>query len=172
MPLPKLKFDEKRIREIAARYGYALFDGELLKLRSVVQERGFLTKTDLYKIASWKAARSAGRVERNSEADVREITRIAFLTTSERARVESLLILDGVGWPMASVILHFYHRDPYPILDYRALWSSSLHATAYDFEFWWSYVQFCRKVAARSDVDMRTLDKALWQYSKESQGGA
>jgi hypothetical protein len=81
-----------------------------------------------------------------------------------------LTLLDGVGWPTASVILHFYHSDPYPILDIRALWAVGADLThKYDFEFWMEYVQFCRTTATQVGVDMRTLDRALWQYSKENQ---
>ena len=75
-----------------------------------------------------------------------------------------------MSWPTASVILHLFHRDPYPILDYRALWSVSLEVPGqYTFSFWWSYVEFCRSLAASAELDMRTLDRALWQFSKENQ---
>jgi hypothetical protein len=33
----------------------------------------------------------------------------------------------------------------------------------------WPYVQFCRDLSMRTGLDMRTLDRALWQYSKEKQ---
>ena len=79
-------------------------------------------------------------------------------------------ILDGVSWPTASVILHFFHRRRYPILDFRALWSVGLEPPVqYGFNFWWDYVQYCRILARESRVDMRTLDRPLWQYSKERQ---
>jgi hypothetical protein len=58
---------------------------------------------------------------------VAEITRFAFTTECERARVESLTLLDGVSWPTATVILHLFHSDPYPILDFRSLWSVSIN---------------------------------------------
>ena len=100
---------------------------------------------------------------------VSELTEFSFKTNSERARIESLTILDGVSWLTASVILHLYHSDPYPILDYRALWSVSLEIPGqYTFGFWWPYVKFCRSLAISAKVDMRTLDKALWQFSKEN----
>lgn len=167
---PKLRFEEKKISGIASRYAYGSSDDELLKLQPIVKKRGYLLKDELFRIARWKAARASGRTQKNSEADVKEITGIALQTLSERARVESLLILDGVGWPMASVILHFYHRDPYPILDYRALWSTSLEVPAgYEFQFWWTYVEFCRRITSHNMIEMRMLDKALWQYSRENQ---
>ena len=91
-------------------------------------------------------------------------------TEDERARIQSLTLLDGVSWPTASVILYLFHRDPYPILDFRALWSLSLDVPVqYRFDFWLPYVRCCRDLAQRANVDMRTLDRALWQYSKENQ---
>ena len=53
---------------------------------------------------------------------VEDITRIALSTNSERLRIESLTLLDGVSWPSASVLLHFGHKDPYPILRHFELY--------------------------------------------------
>jgi hypothetical protein len=36
-------------------------------------------------------------------------------------------------------------------------------------EFWLAYVAFTRALAARLALPIRTVDKALWQYSKERQ---
>ena len=56
------------------------------------------------------------------------------------------------------------------LLDFRAIWSVSLDVPGqYSFDCWQLYVEFCRGVARAADVDMRTLDRALWQYSKENQ---
>jgi hypothetical protein len=83
------------------------------------------------------------------------------------------MLLEGVAYPTASVILHFLHRDPYPILDVRALWSVSADAPAseraYGFEFWSAYVDYTRELASQRGVSMRTLDRALWQYAFEHQ---
>jgi hypothetical protein len=107
-------------------------------------------------------------MESNQANYVQEVTSIALAAPSERVRIETLTILDGVSWPTASVILHFFHRSRYPILDFRALWSVKLKPPSqYGFDYWWSYVQYCRKLASANHVDMRTLDRALWQYSKE-----
>jgi len=71
----------------------------------------------------------------------------------------------------ASVLLHFGYRDLYPILDFRALWSLSVEPPkeGYDFEFWSAYTTHCRELARQAEVDMRTLDRALWQYSSDNQ---
>ncbi|MGE0756075.1 MAG: hypothetical protein AB7O38_03605 [Pirellulaceae bacterium] len=165
----KLRFPESEIKAIAERYSYGLDDVELMKLKPLVQRCGYLDKEQLLEVAKWKSTRSAGHVEENEADFIKEVTSWAFKTRNERARVESLTILDGVGWPTATVILHFFHRDPYPILDYRALSSLGLNEpNQYSFSFWWTYVLYCRELANRSGVDMRTLDKALWQFSKEN----
>jgi len=167
---PKLRFPAELIQAVAARYKDMTGDEEIITLRPDVQKRGYLLKTELVKVAYWKAPTSSGQVNRNSDEYVEEVTRLALRATTERARVEILRILDGVSWPTASVILHFFHADPYPIIDYRALWSVSLEAPKqYAFDFWTRYVDFCRKLAARTGLDMRTLERALWQYSKEIQ---
>ena len=88
-----------------------------------------------------------------------------------RLRIGVLTLLDGVQMPTASVLLHLAHRDPYPIIDYRALWSLGVDAppTPYSFAFWEAYTRACRSLARAANVSMRTLDRALWQYSKERQ---
>ena len=167
---PKLRFPAKLIQDVAARYRDSISDEEIIAFRPEVRERGYLLKTELAKVAYWKAPRSSGQVNRNSDEYVEEVTGLALRATTERARVEILRILNGVSWPTASVILHFFHEDPYPIIDYRALWSVSLEVPKqYTFDFWLRYVDFCRELAESNGLDMRTLDRALWQYSKENQ---
>ena len=167
---PRLRFKQDRIRAFAKQYSYEQDDNDIKTLKPQVLERGHLAKEELAKVAHWKAPRSARHVQKNSEDYVSEITGFALSARTERARIEVLTNLDGVSWPTASVVLHFFHRDPYPIMDFRALWSVSLEVPAqYSFDFWWEYVQFCRSIASRNNVDMRTLDQALWQYSKEKQ---
>lgn len=98
----------------------------------------------------------------NEPGFIEAVTRAALATPSEQFRVEVLLLLKGVGWPMASVFLHGCHLEPYPILDFRALWSLGLEPPpACDFPFWWSYATFCRTLAQRTNVTMRALDRAL-----------
>lgn len=102
---------------------------------------------------------------------VREVTSIALTTKNERVAIEALTLLRGVSWPTASVFLHFCSRRPYPILDFRALWSLTCGATPaeYDFALWQAYVECTRGIAKGAKVSMRELDRALWAYSKRHQ---
>lgn len=157
------------IRAWADRYEDS--DAKPTRATADARARGFLTRQQLLDIGDWKSARVRSRRERNTEEFVREVTGVALGSAGERLRFEVLTLLDGVDWPTASVILHFAHRDRYPILDFRALWSLGIERppTQYDFEFWSEYTRFCRGLADSAGVDMRTLDRALWQYSKENQ---
>lgn len=167
--MSKLRFDKKEIENISNRINNSN-DKLLNDLKPKVKEQGFLTKEDLMRVARWKSRRSAWHVNKNQTRFVEEITRFALAAQNERSRIETLTILNGVGWPTASVILHWFHEDEYPILDFRALWSASMEVPkGYGFSFWWSYVEFCRAVVNGNGVDMRTLDRAMWQYSKENQ---
>ena len=168
----QLRFDGCQIRDIASRYRVTASEDELIRLRPVVTERGYLDKDDIRKVVRWKAPRVIRHAESNPEEFAREVTQFALHAREEKTRIESLLILGGVSWPMASVILHFFRPEPYPILDYRALWSLGIcKPSSYDYDFWWDYVLICRDLAKKNAVDMRTLDRALWQYSKENQRG-
>ena len=166
-PTFKLQPELRELREIASRYAYPLSDDALAERREAIQTRGHLTKEDLQAVGRWKSPRSAGRIDANPEQFVVEVTGLALAAQNERTRIEVLTVLSGVAWPTASVILHFFHRDRYPILDYRALEALGVDSPqSYDFVFWHRYVEFTRGLAKRAGLDMRELDRALWQYSK------
>ncbi|MFO7905477.1 MAG: hypothetical protein ACQESR_17165 [Planctomycetota bacterium] len=162
----------QELAQLARRYQarYPGEDDELQVLKETVASRGYLTKEELRAVARWKSPRSAWRVDANSEEYVRELTRFALSAETQRARIEILTLLDGVQWPTASVVLHFFHPEPYPILDFRALWSVSVdEPNQYRFDFWWQYVQYCRNIAQQAQLTMRELDQGLWEYSSENQ---
>lgn len=162
----KLRFSESLIQHYANRYEYPRMEQDLLRL----SVNGHLTKYQLRLIARWTSPLSAGHIEQNGDEYIKEVSTFAFSAKQERARIETLTLLDGVSWPTASVILHLFHREPYPVLDVRALWSLGADAPSqYTFPFWWRYVEACRDLAKRNAVPMRTLGRALWQYSKEHQ---
>lgn len=171
----KLRFDESEILYWADRYHSPWneeIENELTDktLVNKVQQQKYLDINLLKKVAAWKSKRKVYLVDENSETDVREITSIAMTTTSERKSVEILTRLSGVGMPIASAVLHFFHKDPYPIKSAPVLWSIGVEKNANSITFWQKYVSFCRELAKRNDIDdMRTLDKALWQYSRENQ---
>ena len=166
----RLRVPAGRIRDLANRYEDPDDDVIDRVIAPRIRKLGYVRKPDFIRLCRWKTPRSRGHVRKNSETFIRAVTRVAFSTADERLRIEVLTLLDGVDWPTASVILHFGHRDPYPILDVRALWSLGFDKPpSYDFGFWRAYTLFCRTLSRRFSCSMRALDRALWQYSKEKQ---
>ncbi len=165
----KLPFSRSAIGRWAARFPQD-DDGRVEATAKAAREQGFLTREQFLALAEWKTPRSRPRCERNDAEFVEAVTFAAFRSKSERLKIEALRLLHGVDWPTASVLLHFCDQNPYPILDVRVLWSLGHAKPAYNYAFWIAYVTFMRKAAGAAGVSMRTLDQALWQYSKERQG--
>jgi hypothetical protein len=164
-----LRFPAPDLCEVAARYSYPA-DDQHHAIVNRTRASGYLTKSDLLELGHWKAPRIGPKLARNTETLVNEATRVALSCQSEELRICALTTIFGVGWPMASVILHFCHTLPFPILDFRALWSLSVpKPSIYSYKFWWAYTVFCRNLAKTHGISMRVLDRALWQYSKENQ---
>ncbi len=165
----KLRFSPANIVHWASRYTFPGDDEiELLGLR--IRSRGYLRRNEFLQLCHWKSPRTQPRCEENKAQFIASVTRVALSEKDEDLRIKVLTLLRGVSWPTASVILHFGSRQKYPILDFRALWSVGVHVPpVYRFELWWQYVGFTRNLARDHGVSMRTLDRALWQYSKENQ---
>ena len=167
----KLRFPVADIPEWAAGYSYDESDARFLnEVRPAVRRRGYLTPAEFRDLCYWKTPRSQSRCRQNTADDIRVLTRAALATSDEGLKMDLLRRLRGVEWPTASTLLHFCDRRPYPILDYRALWSLG-HARPphYTMPFWLGYVAYVRELTRRSGYPMRTVDRALWQYSKARQ---
>ena len=166
----RLLFPEDEVRYWASKYDYP-GDEVIEGFARHSRRRGSLTKEELLELSRWKSrGRNLKRVERNAETFVKAVTATALSTKDERLKIEVLTLLSGVDWPTASAILHFWSKGRYPILDFRALWSLSIKKpNPYTFDFWWEYVGICRRLATKHHMKMRTLDRALWSYSKHKQ---
>ncbi len=167
MPTFKLQFPASESEALASRFGYA-DDARLLAPGAAARARGHYTREEFIAVCAWKTPRSKPKVASNSEAAVIEATRRALTTADEETRMSALLQLAGVGVPTASVLLYFAFPDDYPILDVRALESLGVKPRSqYPVSFWLAYLSCCRELARSCGVSIRTLDKALWQHSRE-----
>ena len=161
--------------KILAYAGLAGEDGEeydecMEAMKPQVRKQGYLTKAQLKDVALWKSHRRAAYVVCNKPRDVIDITKRAFASKDPGEKIKLLDTLHGVGRPTASAILHWFDKEDYPIWDFRALWSCSVHpAPTCSIPRWKEYVDFCSATARCYKVDKRTLDRALWHYSKKHQ---
>lgn len=169
-----LKINKKTITEYAQRYDkrYKGTPDELIEneLKDWFEERRYLDKENFVKLGIWKTPRQKKNYKSNSEGLIKEITKFSLLTKNKEARIESLTALNGVLYPVASVILHFAFPDRYPIMDFRAIWSLGWQQPKYyTFEFWQKYCKEIKTISNELGLPIRTVDKALWEYSKENQ---
>jgi hypothetical protein len=166
-PTFELQFATEQIEALAARFP-AGDDARLQQIGAAVRARGRYTREEFIEVCAWKTVRSRPKVALNSEAGVGSATALALASDDEAARMAALLELTGVGVPTASTLLYVAFPDRYPILDVRALESLGVKPRSqYPLSFWLGYLTACRALALRSGVSLRTLDKALWQHSKE-----
>jgi hypothetical protein len=167
-PSFELQFPLEEIESLAARFPGPDGDSRLLALGAAVRARGHYTREEFIEVCAWKTPRSRPRVAANGESAIIDATGRALAATDEATRFAALLELGGVGPPTASTLLYCAFPDDYPILDVRALESLGISPrSSYTIGFWLGYLDACRTLARRSGVSIRTLDKALWQHSKE-----
>jgi hypothetical protein len=157
----------KQILNLAATYIHPVPGEETAvceRIGPAVRHRGHLTKDEFEALAHWASPRLGGRIRLNFEDEVREATKVALSAETELMRIGALVALEGVGPPIASVILHHCHIDQYPLLDPKILVLMGVRRPPAPIRlpFWVDYVAQCRDLAAWTGVDMRTLDRALW----------
>lgn len=169
-----MDINKESIKEYAGKYDerYRGTKDEAVEreIKAWFEAHRYLDKKEFIKIGLWKTKRPQKYYESNDDLTVREITRFSLTTGSEEARIKALLILHGVSYPVASVILHFAFPNQYPILDFRVIWSvGCAKPKNYTLDFWENYCDMIRGIAEEIKMDIRMIDKALWMYSKENQ---
>ena len=140
-------------------------DGRIERKFGAARRRGNMVSDDLRAVARWKypGRRLINLIGKNTPEEVTEITRVSFSATSERLRIGALLAFHGVGWPMASAILHFTFPAHYPMLDVRVMRTID-GPRGYSFDRWIQFTEFCLEASVEYGVTMRDLDRALWTH--------
>ena len=164
----ELRFSRQDIRELSARYSYA-DDSSAVAAGRRANLAGKFEYDDFLVACDWKLPRGKSRFRLNSPEQVAERTEAALATATARERIGYLRALYFVNWHVASFLLHIAHTDPYPILSQPTLWALGFDLPPVSsFELWLKYTQVCRAIASAAKVDMRTLDRAMWQFAKKN----
>lgn len=106
---PALRIPADQIRAYRDRYDYEV-DPNLSHIREAAKTQRHITRRQLHEIAQWKSKRRAALVNENDEGFVREITEFAFRASHEHSRIGALVLLAGVHYPTASVVLRLLRR--------------------------------------------------------------
>jgi hypothetical protein len=163
-----LQFPPSELLALSDRYGYGQDNDALNAGRNIANSDYSIANLKI--VIGWKSARIAGLIEENSPSAVAKALRFATdKRTSEKWAIETLCELKGVGIPVASAILTMVYPDRYTIIDFRALKALGIQRGAGEetADFYLEYLQGCRSLARDYKISLRTLDRALWQWSKE-----
>jgi hypothetical protein len=168
VPAFHLQFPAAEIPALAARFP-SVDEAPILRAGAAARARAYYAREEFLLVCAWKTPRSRPRVAANDAAAIRSATAIALHpTSSEQTRIDALTSLNGVGVPTASTLLYSAFPADYPILDVRALHAlGHKPRSVYPTSYWLGYLDACRALAGQHGVSLRTLDKALWQWSKE-----
>jgi hypothetical protein len=135
-----------------------------------------LTKADLAQVVEWKfqdqpekKTRALELVSRNEEATVNRLSSQALSIPSceDAYRMNCLTLLEGINPVLASVILTFFDPKQYAILD-AGTWKALLGNPPTGLLTTQSYLKLLeaiRKTAAKQNLDVRVIDKALSKKS-------
>ncbi len=175
-----MDIDHAWVKTWAAQYD-ARFRG---KPDAIVEEqlRSWLARTPVPKyldkehfllLARWKSPRAQTRYAQNDDRLVREATRLSYEADDPRIKLHILRVIDGVGVPVASTILHFLQPDGFAIFDVRVrtslkqagLWDRATADSST--QAWIAFNSLMKQLATSAGTDLRTLDKALWQYNAQ-----
>lgn len=162
-----LKFDPSLVNDLAGRYSFQE-DTEALEAGRCIKE-GQYSRANLEKIFEWKTnGRGRSRLAKNSDEDIADALRLVTAAKTDRAAVAVLLGLNGVQVPVASAVLTAIDPEKFTIIDFRALEALGVVQPAININFYLAYLEECRRIAGVNNVSLRTLDRALWQWSKEN----
>jgi hypothetical protein len=162
------EIDAEFVRRWSDRYKTPPLEQRLLNdVGPAVAARGYYHRQEFLDVGRWKSSRSKPYLNRNRDEDIEDITRLA-LAAPERLRHRILDLLAGVGIPMASALLAVADTSRFTVIDFRAIETLRAHGElASKRPSYTEYLAVCHTVADRVRTDLRTLDRALWQWSQD-----
>ena len=119
---------------------------------------------EVRRIVRWKSPRSMNHFAKKTDDEyLRTILQKVDAATSPADQMSRLVEIDGVGPGIASAILAAMYPTSHTVIDIRALDALGLAAYTNFETIYPEYLAFCRSKAEELDVELRTLDQALWK---------
>lgn len=125
-------------------------------------------RPNLETIICWKSSRRIKLIAQKSDSEIADALSLALCAKEPRSAFGVLMGLHGVGAPMASAILTAMDQDKYTVIDYRALEALGVQDFDTDLNFYIEhYFPECKRLASETQISLRTLDRALWSWSRK-----
>lgn len=139
----------------------------------------FLTYKELNDILKWKLRDQYDRQERNLNLNtneiIKEVTSLTFkihhddIKYQDRLRIQSLMILKGIGVKVASAVLTIVMPESYCVIDKKIKKLFFPDYSTVTLTIYQDYLNSVRDIANKYDTTPQKLDMALWQYCNENQ---
>jgi len=143
---------------------------ELYKNGSIIKRRGHFTKQEFLLICLWKSRRPKRHYLKNTESQVKRITKAALSCKDEKEKIKILIQLKGVAIPTATALLSVADPTRYPIIDVRCVKSLNdlqlIKWKAINFSNWLEYLEIIRKMAKSKKKTARNIEKGLFAYNR------
>jgi hypothetical protein len=151
---------------LARKYADEREEGALAAGKAI--RGGQPSRAHLEIIYEWKTGgRGRSRLSDNCDKDVVEALRFAAKAEQPRSAIAVLSGLYGVNIPVASAIATVIHPDRYTIVDFRALHALGIEDAVSSLPFYLEYLRYCIGLSEKWKIPLRSLDRALWQWSKD-----
>lgn len=152
---------------------------QLLREFKSLRKQGYLEKKQLIPILKWKSPRPLKHYEANSDASVKEITKLAFEAKNDSLKIHILTALKGVNYPAASAIMMFYDQKRYPVLDIRVwqqlykarLVSTNAKGQNFSLEEVQIYFEVIRELAKKLNLPAREVEKRIFDHDRKTRQG-
>src|SRR3989344_8077820 len=99
-----MEITKEKIKEYARKYDerYSGTNDEIVEkeIKKWLGSHRYLDRERFIRVGLWKSKRPKKKYESNSDLMVKEITRFSFTTNNEEVRIKSLLIFNGVSYPL------------------------------------------------------------------------
>jgi len=148
---------EKDARALQA--GYAIRCGESTKFHfdAIIE----------WKLEAFLFLRPERNFNRNTDEEIADALRLAASAKTACAAIAVLCGLIGVRVPVASALLTAIFPEKYTVIDKLALHALGVETSDVTIDLYLAYLGFCQKLAGHYHVELRTFDRALWQWSDE-----
>lgn len=153
-------------------YQFSYHDQETSDLHAKLNGALSITVDDLRRVSLWKSDRvlsvSEETLEKLVELSAKKDVKIRDQIVKDV--LDSLVLSQGIGFPMASAILKFINPLVFPIIDvraYRALTGKKPYYATYSYEKYMDYAERLSKLAQARKRPLREMDEQLYCFDEE-----
>ncbi|TLD46524.1 MAG: hypothetical protein FAZ92_01182 [Accumulibacter sp.] len=156
-------------------YKFSYNDDETSEIQTRLNGTLSITVYDFRRVSLWKS----DRVLKASDQTLRKMEKLSVNSNvSLRGKLvqdvlNQLVLSQGIGFPIARVILKFINPTVFPIIHapaYRALAGKKPHYDTYNYEKYMEYAEELTEIARDSRRPLREVDEQLYCFDAQYNG--